>query len=177
VLTEATQNGVIMKWSRVALAAQIGLAIYFQAMEWLPLGRWNYQPGFEPLATQAVRGHLDLADVALVSAFALPLAIFYLAYRKKVIWLQWIALVGYAVWLVLQIQTWWVAYIFGASDRWASVYHRVFSQSTKILPSFGRHLAPDGMHFVLQLLLVAVTGSLLLALLSRRSRGDEPHSG
>jgi hypothetical protein len=158
-----------MKWSRVALAAQVGLAVYFQAIEWFPLGRWNYQPGFEALATQAVRGHLELADVAVVSAFALPLAIFYLAYRKKAGWLQWIGLAGYTVWLALEIKTWWVAYIFGASDRWASTYHRVFDQSTKILPSFGRHLAPDGLHFVLQLLLLAVVGSLLLALLPRRS--------
>ena len=161
-----------MKWSRVALVAQVGLASYFQAIEWFPFGRWNYQPGFEPLATQATQGHLQLTDVALVGAFALPLLIYLLAYGKKVRWLKWVCLAGYTAWLVLQIQTWWVAYIFGASDRWASTYQRVFSESTRILPSFGRHLAPDGMHFVLQVLLLVVVGSLVLELLHRPRQND-----
>ena len=32
------------------------LAVYFQAIQWLPLGRWNDQPGFTPFAIQAIQG-------------------------------------------------------------------------------------------------------------------------
>ena len=69
---------------------------------------------------------------------------------------MWSCTLGYAIWLALQVKTWWVAYALGASDSWELVYRRVFSQSTQLLPSFGRHLPPDGMHLVLQILLTAV---------------------
>ncbi len=74
-------------------------------------------------------------------------------------------MVGYIVWLALQIQTWWVNYLFGASENWQRVYRRVFSRTLKILPSFGNHLAPDAMHFLMQLLLAAVIASGLIGLL------------
>ena len=59
---------------RLSLFAQAALAVYFQAVQWLPLGRWNLQcpsgdlvacglgdqglsvPGFEPLAILALEG-------------------------------------------------------------------------------------------------------------------------
>jgi hypothetical protein len=72
-----------MKRSRVAWVAQGGLAAYFQAIQWLPLGRWNYQPGFYPLATQAAQGRLAPADVALVAAFALPVVIYMYAHEGE----------------------------------------------------------------------------------------------
>lgn len=110
----------------------------------------------------AVQGRLQPADVAFVLAFALPLVIGWVAYARRLVWLKWLCIAGYAAWLGLQIQTWWVAYIFGASDTWTSTCRRVFSESTQILPSSGRHLAPDGVHFVLQLLLLIVVGALLI---------------
>ena len=69
---------------------------------------------------------------------------------------MWCCVAGYGGWLFLQIRTWWISYLFGASDNWKAVYQRTFSQTTKILPSAGNHLAPDGMHLVLQLLLLTV---------------------
>jgi hypothetical protein len=147
-----------VNWLRVSLYAQALLAAYFQAVQWLPLGKWNYQPGFSPLLLQAGRG-LTLQDVLLVGLFALPLAIFWLAFAKRLRWLMAIGLVFYSVWLALEIKTWWVSYALGASDSWAAVYQRVFSQSTQLLPSFGRHLPPDGLHIVLQILLAASVAS------------------
>ena len=157
-----------MQWLRVSLIAQVILALYFQIVQWVPLGRWNFQPGFEPLAAQAFHGHIDIQDLALVGCFLLPALIFRFAWRKGLTWIMWMALLGYLGWLAMEMQTWWVSYIFGASDAWMSIYQRVFSQSIKILPSFGRHLAPDGMHLVLQMLLAIVTVSTLLGLLNRR---------
>ena len=153
-----------MKWLRASLYAQAVLALYFQLIQWLPLGRWNHQPGFTPFLDEVMAGRATVGDCALLLAFAAPFLIFWLAYSKGLRWLMWIGLAGYAVWLTLQIKTWWVAYLFGASDRWMEVYQRVFSQSTQVLPRFGRHLPPDGMHLVLQLLLVAIVACGVIGL-------------
>ena len=69
---------------------QAVLAIYFQVMQWLPLGRWNYQPGFTPLGVEAIHGRASPRDVLLLAAFVLPFAAFWLAYSKGWRWLMWI---------------------------------------------------------------------------------------
>lgn len=153
---------------RNSIFTQAVLAVYFQAIQWLPLGRWNYQPGFDPLLTGALQGHLVVLDVLIMMLFVLPALLFWIAYRRGLIWLMWACLVGYTIWLGMEVKTWWVSYILGASDQWVEVYQRVFSQSTKVLPSFGRHLAPDGMHFVLQLLLAVIVITGAVGLLQRR---------
>lgn len=145
-------------------------------VQWIPLGKWNFQPGFEPLMIQAFQGRVGIQDVAVVGLFALPVLVFWFARWKELTWLMWLGLLGYSGWLALEIQTWWIAYIFGASDTWMGVYQRVFSQSVQILPSFGRHLAPDGLHLVLQILLVVVVFSALLGLLDLWRDGTRAHS-
>jgi hypothetical protein len=77
---------------------------------------------------------------------------------------MWIGLIGYTVWLVVQVVSWWIPYAFGASDTWMATYQRVFSHSTQLLPSVGRHLAPDGVHIVLSLLLAAVVVTTMTSL-------------
>ena len=154
-----------MKWLTASLIAQVILAAYFQVIQWLPLGRWNYQPGFTPFAVQMINGRATGLDVLLLGLFAVPVLVFWLAYSRRLRWLMWICALGYAIWLALEIKTWWVAYAFGATDSWARVYERVFSQSTQLLPAFGRHLPPDGLHLVLQSLLIAVVGCAILGLL------------
>ncbi len=152
---------------RISIVAQFALALYFQAIVWFPLGKWNYQAGSEPLLSAALGGRLEIQDLLICSFFMLPAVLFWIAYRKDLRWPMWTGLLGYTIWLFLQIETWWVGYIFGASDKWSEVYHRTFSQSTKILPSFGRHLAPDGVHFVLQLLLLLIVVTTSTALIRR----------
>ena len=151
-----------MKYLRLSLATQFLLAVYFQIINWFPLGHWNYQPGFVPLINSPA---IEIGDVGGLSLFVLPFLLFALAYRRNWKWLLWVGVVGYAGWLYLQIQTWWVPYLFGASLRWQEVYHRVFAYSTKILPSFGNHLAPDAMHLTIQLLLLVIVASLIVGLL------------
>jgi hypothetical protein len=46
------------------------LAAYFQAIQWLPLGQWNYQPGFTPFAAQVIRGRATCLDLLLPASFA-----------------------------------------------------------------------------------------------------------
>lgn len=60
------------------------------------------------------------------------------------------------IWFGLQLATWWLPYLFGASPAWADVYGRVFAQQTQVLPRWGAHLPPDAMHLTLQVLLVGV---------------------
>ncbi len=158
---------------RTALGWQAALAVYMQLFSWFPLGRWNYQPccasGFE----QFRRGTLSVSDAATMAAFLLPLAVFWLGVRFDWRWAMALSVVAIAVWLGLQIWTWWPPYLFGASDQWSRVYARAFADSTRILPRWGNHLPPDGAHFVLQVLLAGsvATGTMAVLRRSRRSGG------
>lgn len=163
-------------WLRVSLFSQAILAGYFQVIQWLPLGGWNYQPGFTPLGVEAIHGRATVRDVLLMVAFMLPFAAFWYAYAKALRWLMWICTLGYATWLALQIKTWWASYVFGASESWERTYQRVFSHATQLLPSFGRHLPPDGMHLVLQLLLMTVVLSAVVGLLRLSASNPHEHS-
>ena len=50
------------------------------------------------------------------------------------------------LWPLLHIYSLWVPYVFGASPQYAKMYERVWGRTTKLLPNFGNHLAPDAMH-------------------------------
>jgi len=156
---------------RISLYAQLLLSIYFQLINWFSLGHWNYQPGFVPILDS---DKIEFGSVGLVSLFLLPFLIYLLAYRKHWIWLLWFGTIGYAVWLILQIQNWWIPYLFGASQHWHDVYYRVFAQSTKVLPSFGNHLAPDAMHLTIQILLVIVVIYSVVGLIKLRQQKKAP---
>ena len=73
-----------------------------------------------------------------------------------------------AFWAFMQIQSWWIPYLFGTKQEWQIRY--AHGPTTKVLPSFGNHVAPDGMHFVIHVFLVAamITGALGLRELRRR---------
>ena len=159
---------------RVSAIFQLVLALYFQAIQWFRLGEWNNQPKFEPLWNRACAGTLSAVDLLVVLAFSLPCALYVLAWRRGWPWLMWCCMAGYGGWLFLQIRTWWISYLFGASDNWKAVYQRTFSHTTKILPSAGNHLAPDGMHLVLQLLLLAVVVFAVGGLLHPESANRTP---
>jgi len=145
-------------WLRRSLAAQVILAAYFQAFTWFPLGSLNDQGGIHnrPLVEQIKSGTATFGDAAFALAFVVPVVLFLVGYRRHLRLVLWLSIVFYVVWFALQVQGWWVAYIFGASENWQRVYHRVFGRTLKILPSWGNHLAPDAMHLMMQLLLVAV---------------------
>ena len=142
---------------RHALAWQLALAVYMQAISWLPLGRWNYQPCCPVALDQAKRGTLGALEALGLAAFLLIPVLFALGRRKRA-WLSWLAVSACGVWLALQLATWWPPYLFGASERWARVYARAFAEATQWLPRWGSHLPPDAMHLVLQALL---TGAVI----------------
>lgn len=164
-----------MKYLRISLATQFLLAAYFQVINWFNLGPWNDQPGFVPLFSSIISGKIELGDVGVVCLFLLPFLLFSLAYWRSWKWLMWVGVAGYAGWLCLQIQTWWVPYLFGATDHWKETYSRVFAHSTKILPSFGNHLAPDAMHLTIQMLLSVIVTSSIVGLVQLRRSNNFVH--
>ena len=161
-----------MNWLRISLFAQAVLALYFQLIQWFPLGRWNHQPedlgggpfSNLPLMTLAQRGQLSATAAVLVLAFLFPFFTFCLAYLLKVRWLIWLHLLPYGAWFAIEL-TWWVRYVVGYTDSQLERYNRVFGNATQVLPAFGRHMPPDAAHFVLHILLACVLLSLLLGLL------------
>lgn len=157
---------------RVALGWQIALALYMQVISWIPLGRWNYQPccptGFELLR----RGDLAASDAAGAAAFVLPAAFFWVGARRGWRWAMGLSLLATAIWLVLQLVSWWPPYLFGASERWSVTYERAFAQATQVLPRWGRHLPPDAAHLVLQILLIGAVGASAKALLHTLASGS-----
>jgi hypothetical protein len=78
-------------------------------------------------------------------------------------------LIGYGVWTVLQIQGWWIPYIFGADQR-AFHNQKFFERTSRILPSFPNHPAPDAMHFVLDMLLFSVVALTSVGLFKLRRK-------
>jgi hypothetical protein len=152
-----------MGYLKASLMAQIVLAVYFEAMVWFPLGAWNDQPGKRLIAV--VRsGEAPVAVFVFTFVMLLPVLVFALAYWRRWSWLMWLGLAGYGTWAVLQIQSWWIPYIFGADAR-ALSNAKFLERTTKVLPSFPNHPAPDGMHFVLDVLLFAVVALTLIGLL------------
>jgi hypothetical protein len=151
-----------MKWLRASLVIQSILAAYFEATLWFPLGSWNDQPG-KRLITLLGEGQA-FAVLSFALAMLLPVLLFAVAVWKRSVWLTWLGLVGYGAWAALQIQSWWIPWIFGADQR--ALSNQQFLQRTyKIFPSSIGHPAPDAMHFVLDLLLFLAVVTIALGLL------------
>jgi hypothetical protein len=75
--------------------------------------------------------------------------------------LLWFGLPGNTVWLLLHIYSLWMPYILGAWPQYAEMYARVFGRTTKLLPNFGNHLAPDAMHILIDVFVIAVIVTLV----------------
>lgn len=154
----------------MALAWQLALAAYMQLVSWVPLGAWNRQPCCPPALTRLTAGTLGPTEAATLLAFLLLPTLFWIGAARGWRWAMGLSVLAHAVWLGLQLWTWWPPYLFGASERWSRVYARAFSESTSILPRWGDHLPPDAMHLVLQAFLVAVVVSGIGAI-TRSPRG------
>lgn len=141
-----------------SIASQALLLVYLEVIEWVDLFPWN----------DVGRGNgqegLDIA-LGLVMAGAIVAAS--RKWRAGMIG----AVLVYALWLVLQVTTFWTAYVVGASPRWQRIHAANFAQTIQWLPSWGTHLPPDASHFVLQcLLVVALTTTTAATVLVWRPR-------
>lgn len=141
-----------------AMTAQVVLLAYFELCVLIPLGRWNDQPGNNVAFSS---GNIILG--AAIGGAQLLLLIGTIWRLKP---LLWFGLLGDTVWLLLHIYSLWVPYIFGASPQYARMYARVWGRTTKLLPNFGNHLAPDAMHIFIDVFVIAVIVTLVAYLRS-----------
>jgi hypothetical protein len=131
---------------------------YLWLIAWIPLGNWNRQREGTLLSALLRGERIEAADWGLLVFVTLPSVLFWVAYKRNNFWSGIAALVVDTVWLAMQIQSWWIPYIFGTDREWQLQYAK--GPTTKVFPSFGHHVAPDGMHFLIHVLLVAalITG-------------------
>jgi hypothetical protein len=151
-----------MEWLRASLVIQFLLAVYFQAILWFRLGAWNDQPGKRLLET-AEDGHAGIA-IAFALLFFLPFLLFAVAFWKHLLWLMWVGVVGYSIWAIMQIQSWWIPWIVGPNSR-AQANQEALRRTYKFFPESLQHPAPDAMHFTLDMLLFAALITLFVGLL------------
>ena len=136
--------GLWLNWS---------LAIYLWLVDLISLGRWNYQTEPHLISVLINGGRLTIADISFLICVLLPAIAFTIGYYLANKWIIGVALIADLIWLTLQILSWWVPYIFGTKKQWQINYAHL--PTTKILPSFGNHIAPDGLHTVISILLIA----------------------
>jgi hypothetical protein len=136
-----------------AIIAQVVLLAYFELCIVVPLGRWNDQPGFSVLFSP---GNMILGGAIGGAQLLLLIGTF-----RRLKPLLWFGLLGDTVWLLLHIYSLWIPYILGASPQYAKMYARVWGRTTKLLPNFGIHLAPDAMHIFIDVFVIAVIVTLV----------------
>ena len=146
-----------------AITAQVVLLAYFELCILVPLGGWNDQPGNNVAFSS---GNIILG--AAIGGAQLLLLIG-TVWRLKP--LLWFGLLGDTVWLLLHIYSLWIPYILGASPQYARMYARVWGHTTKLLPNFGNHLAPDAMHIFIDVFVTAVIVTLVWYLRSLQPAG------
>lgn len=139
-------------WCHLALTGYLWLITF------VPLGKWNAQPGPHLALTLLAGQRLQAGDVGFLVFVSLPAVVFWLAYWRRSFLLASGALFFDAFWTLMQVQSWWVPYVTGTTKAWQLEYAK--GSTTKVLPSFGNHVAPDGMHLMISVLLVVaiVTG-------------------
>jgi hypothetical protein len=155
---------------KYCLIVQFVLVVFFQMVCWFRLGSLNAQHNFIPVYELITERKLTFGDILILRLFTIPVFIFFIGYKKNKYPIMVLPMVFYLVWLILQLKTWWIAYIFGASDKWIEVYNRTFSTTHKILPANGKHLPPDTMHLVIQILLIVIIFLFIKSSLKFRSR-------
>jgi len=157
-------------WIRRSAWVHWLLTGYLWLIIWIPLGNWNRQKDENLLPALLEGKGIQWGDITLLEFVTLPAALFWVAYKRHSFWFAVVALVGDLAWLAMQVQSWWLPYISGTPEPWQLKYAQ--GPTTKVLPSFGNHVAPDGMHLLISVLLVAalITGARAL----RQLRAPRP---
>lgn len=145
-------------WPRISAVSQLVLLIYLQVVEWVDLYPWN----------DVRRGNgQEMLDIALGVVMTGTTIVTLLRWRPGIIF----AALLYAVWLGLQIWTFWIPYAAGASERWARVHAANFAETIQVFPMWENHLPPDANHFVLQVLIAwALVATVMAAFRPRDSK-------
>jgi hypothetical protein len=147
-----------MVWAKRSVWLHWLLAAYLWLIAWIPLGNWNRQSDAQLLPQLLAGQGMERGDVFMLAFAIAPALLFWLGYRYRNIWLAGSALLFDAIWSAMQILSWWIPYVVGNAKSWQVAYAN--GPTTKILPSFGKHPAPDAMHCLIHVLLAAafITG-------------------
>lgn len=136
------------------------LGLYLQLVEWVDLGPWN----------NFVQGSNGQEQVDLLLGVLTVVLALSLWRGGRIAALGAVAATG--AWAALQIATWWVPYLQGATPAWQRTYARWFADNVQVLPGDATHLPPDANHLLLHILIaVAFVLSLIAA---RAARGSSP---
>ena len=151
------------------------LTLYLWLISRIPLGNWNRQRDGTLLQALLDGKGIEAGDLIMLVLVALPAVLFWMAYKRVRFWLAISALALDCVWLLMQIQSWWLPYILGTEKRWQLAYAK--GPTTKLLPSFGSHVAPDGMHLMIDILLVAAIFTGVAGLRQMKAREGKQADG
>lgn len=133
------------------------LLTYYQLIEWVDLFPWNN-----------IRSGNGQENLDFIVGGVLVLFIASAAFR---LWrMMFLGGLVYAIWLGLEIDTWWVAYLKGASPSWKQVYQRNFADTVNFLPIRSNHLPPDAAHILMQLFIVIALVTTIAAAFGIRSQ-------
>ena len=139
---ESSETLIHENWVAAAIWCQSVAIAYLEIVEWVPLGNWNN-----------IKNGNGQASLDIVMGLVLAMTVVF--YLKR--W-RWAMLAGptlYGFWFCLQITTWWLPYLRGATPQWAAIYSRWFASTYKFLPAIGNHPVPDAEHTVLTAILIA----------------------
>ena len=144
---------------KYAVAAQLLCAAYLQFIEWVPVFPWN------DLSHGNGQEMLDVILIVVQLAVAVG---FWLQSRVA----MGLGLAAYSGWMYLQLDSWWRPYLFAGRQVGP---HWYFARTYKFLPAIDGRPTPDAAHVVLQLtlVLVLVTGVMALYQVLRR-RAERP---
>lgn len=137
---------------RAALAVLI-LGVYLELVESVDLFPWN--------DVRRGNGQASL-DIILGCLFAL------FTFGLWRVWRGMSLVSAFALlsWLGLQLWTFWVPYLGGASEKWLRIHKRWFADTVQWLPEWPGHPPPDANHILLQML---VTAALIFSVRAARS--------
>jgi hypothetical protein len=132
------------------IALQIWVVLFLALHDWVPLGRLTNRA--------AVRGVDSTAKLVWTTIWSTALYAFGLAcclwYAPWPAWLRLYLAVSYWVLLGGALLSWWVPYLFGASEEKKARFRERFAGTLAFLPE--RHgIRPDTLHVVFHASLVA----------------------
>lgn len=152
-------------WSWAAVATIVAMLTYFIVTNHVDLSPWNNLGVAGPQLASTLSGVIPFAIIATVFAIRIP-------------WLMLVGMIYAWVWLLLQIQQWWIPYVFGETRLHRSFVWYVeggYNETVSLLPEIAGRPVPDAQHLVLELLSLLVVITTTTALLHLwRARGRTP---
>jgi hypothetical protein len=132
-----------MDFSKMAIAFQILLFIYFEGTTLVNLYPWNDLSKYsnqEKIIEASVNGIIIILCLGL--------------FISEIKWLMIISVIFWFVFLFMQILTWWMPYLTGKHLKQfpKTLYETHFKNTFKLLPPIKDHIIPDAQHNVLQIL-------------------------